>query len=103
MPVSMVSSDLCSMGCVQGAVDQTLAEIKYGRNCRLCLLRQNLLTCTERQDDVCTRGLDDRTCFTGPIDNDDGIKATAPERVVGSDGLAESGEITFLYRPAYAE
>ena len=27
---------------VQGAVDQTLAEIKPGRNCRLCLLRQNL-------------------------------------------------------------
>ena len=30
---------------VQDAVDQTLAEIKHGRNCRLCLLRQNRPTC----------------------------------------------------------
>ena len=29
-------------GTAQGAVDQTLAEIKHGPDCRLCLLRQNL-------------------------------------------------------------
>ena len=28
---------------VQGAVDQALAEVKHGRDCRLCLLRQNHL------------------------------------------------------------
>ena len=28
-------------GTAQGAVDQTLAEIKHGPDCRLCLLRQN--------------------------------------------------------------
>ena len=27
---------------VQGAVDQTFAEIKHGLDCRFCLLRQNL-------------------------------------------------------------
>ena len=27
---------------VQGAVDQALAEVKHGLDCRLCLLRQNL-------------------------------------------------------------
>ena len=32
---------------VQGAVDQLLAEIKHGRDCRLCLMRQNRHFCVK--------------------------------------------------------